>query len=102
MTTEKEAEGRNLRKTLEGTVVSDKMNKTRVVSVSRLTRHPRYEKIMKRSTRFSFHDEENASREGDIVEVASTRPLSKTKRWRLVRVVKAAKRASEAAAEAKA
>ena len=78
------------------------MTKTRVVSVSRLTRHPRYEKIMKRSTRFAVHDEDNTSREGDFVEIASTRPLSRTKRWRLVRVITAAKRASEASAEVKA
>ncbi len=78
------------RKSLEGIVVSDKMNKTRVVRVSRSVRHPFYEKIMKKSKKFHAHDENNEAREGDVVEIASTRPLSKLKRWRIVRVVKAA------------
>jgi small subunit ribosomal protein S17 len=81
---------RGNRKSLEGIVVSDKMNKTRVVRVSRSVKHPFYEKIMKKSKKFHAHDENNQAREGDIVEIASTRPLSKLKRWRIVRVVKAA------------
>ena len=81
---------RGHRKRLEGVVVSDKMNKTRVVRVSRTVKHPFYEKVMKKSNKFHAHDENNATREGDIVEIASTRPLSKLKRWRIVRVVKAA------------
>jgi small subunit ribosomal protein S17 len=81
---------RGNRKSLEGVVVSDKMNKTRTVRVSRSVRHPFYEKIMKKSKKFHAHDENNETREGDIVEITSTRPLSKLKRWRIVRVVKAA------------
>lgn len=81
---------RGLRKTLEGIVVSDKMNKTRVVRVSRSIRHPFYEKIMSKSKKFHAHDENNTAREGDLVEIVSTRPLSKLKRWRIVRIVKAA------------
>ena len=89
-------EDRNDRKRMEGVVVSDKMNKTRIVSVQRSFRHPFYEKIMKKSSKFAVHDEKNDSRQGDVVEIMSTRPLSKSKRWRLVRVVKAAPRVAEA------
>ena len=85
-----EALARSHRKTLEGIVVSDKMNKTRVVCVSRSVRHPFYEKIIKKSKKFHAHDQNNEAHEGDVVEIASTRPLSKLKRWRIVRVVKAA------------
>ena len=81
---------RGISKNLERVVVSDKMNKTRTVRVSRSYRHPFYEKIMKKSKKFHAHDENNEAREGDIVEIASTRPLSKLKRWRIVRIVKAA------------
>jgi small subunit ribosomal protein S17 len=81
---------RGNRKSLEGVVVSDKMNKTRVVRVSRSIRHPFYEKIMSKSKKFHAHDENNTAREGDLVEIVSTRPLSKLKRWRIVRIVKAA------------
>ena len=81
---------RGSRKNLEGIVVSDKMNKTRVVRVSRTVKHPFYEKIMKKSKKFHAHDENNEAREGDVVEISSTRPLSKLKRWRIVRIVKAA------------
>ena len=80
------------RKTFEGIVVSAKMNKTRIVKVPRLVRHPFYEKVVRKGSKFSVHDEANASHEGDLVEIMSTRPLSKTKRWRLTRVVKAAPR----------
>lgn len=83
------------RKTLEGVVVSDKMDKTRVVRVTRTVSHPFYGKVMTKSSKFHVHDEANQSREGDVVEIASTRPLSKLKRWRLVRVVKAAPRVLE-------
>jgi len=86
---------RNARKTMEGVVVSDKMNKTRIVTVQRAFRHPFYEKIMKKSSKFAVHDEGNDSHEGDLVEIMSTRPLSKSKRWRIVRVVKAAPRVAE-------
>lgn len=89
-------EDRAQRKTLEGVVVSDKMDKTRVVRVTRTVRHPFYQKVMTKSSKFHVHDEGNQARSGDLVEIASTRPLSKLKRWRLVRVVKAAPKAAEA------
>jgi len=89
---------RNARKTMEGIVVSAKMDKTRIVTVERSFRHPFYEKIMKKQSKFAVHDEKNDSHEGDLVEIMSTRPLSKTKRWRLVRVVKAAPKVAEAKA----
>ena len=89
---------RNTRKTMEGVVVSDKMNKTRIVTVNRTFRHPFYEKIMRKQSKFAVHDEKNDSHEGDLVEIMSTRPISKSKRWRLIRVVKAAPRVVEAKA----
>ncbi|MDD5655763.1 MAG: 30S ribosomal protein S17 [Elusimicrobia bacterium] len=85
---------RSKRKNFSGVVVSDRMNKTRVVEITRQVRHPFYEKIVKRTSRFSVHDEANESRLGDLVEIMGTRPLSRTKRWRLVRVVKAAPRSA--------
>jgi small subunit ribosomal protein S17 len=91
---------RSKRKMLEGVVVSDRMAKTRVVEIVRLVRHPFYDKIIKKSSRFSVHDEANESRQGDLVEIMSTRPLSRTKRWRLVRVIRAVPRIA-AVAEAK-
>jgi small subunit ribosomal protein S17 len=91
-------EERNARKTMEGIVVSDKMDKTRIVTVERSFRHPFYEKIMKKQSKFAVHDEKNDSHEGDLVEIMSTRPLSKSKRWRLVRIVKAAPKVAEAKA----
>jgi small subunit ribosomal protein S17 len=78
---------RSQRKTFEGVVVAARMNKTRVVRVTRQARHPFYEKVQRMNKKFYVHDEENKSKEGDLVEIMSTRPLSKTKRWRLVRVV---------------
>ena len=86
---------RGQRKTMEGIVLSDKMDKTRTVRVTRTVRHPFYLKVMTKSSKFHVHDESNTSREGDIVDIASTRPISKLKRWRLVRVVKAAPKAAE-------
>ena len=94
------AEERGQRKIMEGVVVSDKMDKTRVVRVTRTVRHPFYMKVMTKSSKFHVHDEGNQSRAGDVIEIVSTRPLSKLKRWRLVRVVKAAPRAAETAAPA--
>ncbi len=85
---------RAARKTFEGTVVSAKMDKTRVVSVERKIRHPFYEKIIRKFSKFYVHDEGNKSKQGDVVEIMSARPLSKTKRWRLVRVVKEAVKAA--------
>jgi small subunit ribosomal protein S17 len=93
---EKAAEAaRGQRKTMEGVVVSDKMDKTRTVRVTRTVKHPFYGKVMTKSSKFHVHDEGNQSREGDVIEITGTRPLSKLKRWRLVRVVKAAPRAAE-------
>ncbi|MBI4370677.1 MAG: 30S ribosomal protein S17 [Elusimicrobia bacterium] len=88
------AADRGARKTLDGVVVSDKMDKTRVVRVARSVRHAFYGKVMTRSSKFHAHDEANESREGDLVRIASTRPLSKTKRWRVVRVLKGAAKAA--------
>ena len=96
MTRDQEAAERGRRKTFEGIVVSDRMDKTRIVSVTRLVRHPFYEKVVKKSSKFAVHDESNASHQGDLVEISVTRPLSRTKRWRLVRIVKPAPRAAEA------
>lgn len=81
---------RNNRKIRQGIVVSDKMDKTVVVNVERVTRHPLYGKRMKRSKKYHAHDAENNCRQGDVVEIMETRPLSKTKRWRVVRIVKKA------------
>ena len=84
-------EGRNLRKTRIGVVVSDKMNKTITVAVLNNERHPLYNKIVKRTYKLKAHDEENTANKGDTVRVMETRPLSKDKRWRLVEVVERAK-----------
>lgn len=81
---------RNNRKIRQGIVLSDKMDKTVVVNVERVTRHPLYGKRMKRSKKYHAHDAENNCRQGDVVEIMETRPLSKTKRWRVVRIVKKA------------
>jgi len=81
---------RGKRKTFIGEVVSDKMDKTVVVAVTRLVRHPLYEKVIKRTKKFHAHDENNECRVGDIVEIMETRPLSKTKRWRVVRILRRA------------
>ena len=82
---------RNLRKTRVGKVVSDKMDKTIVVSVTDNVKHPLYGKIVKRTYKLKAHDEENQCRIGDRVRVMETRPLSKDKRWRLVEIVERAK-----------
>jgi small subunit ribosomal protein S17 len=75
------------RKTKIGRVVSDRMDKTIVVSVERLTRHPIYKRVMKATTKFAAHDERNEARIGDTVLIEESRPLSATKRWRLVSVL---------------
>jgi len=79
---------RGQRKIQQGVVTSAKMDKTITVVVERKVRHPQYEKFVRRRTRLHAHDEKNVAHTGDIVEVAETRPLSKLKRWRLVRVVR--------------
>ena len=84
-------EQRGYRKTRVGVVVSDKMDKTAVVAIKTKVRHPLYGKMVNRTRKFKAHDEENACGIGDTVEVMETRPLSKTKRWRLVRIIEKAK-----------
>ena len=85
-----EENSRNLRKTMVGTVVSDKMDKTIVVAVETRVKHPIYKKTVKRTYKLKAHDEENSCKVGDVVKVMETRPLSKDKRWRLVEVVEKA------------
>jgi small subunit ribosomal protein S17 len=77
-------------KTRQGIVVSDKMDKTVVVRVERLTTHPKYMKVIKQARKFKAHDEENVCRVGDIVKIVETRPLSKEKRWRVQEIVRKA------------
>lgn len=86
MTTE-----RNERKTRIGKVVSDKMEKTIVVAVERLVRHPLYNKSVKSTVKFKAHDEQNECHVGDTVAIMETRPLSKDKRWRVVEILERAK-----------
>ncbi len=83
-------ETRRHRKTRVGLVVSDKSNKTIVVEVRRQVPHPLYGKVMQRRSKLTAHDENNEARTGDEVMVVETRPLSKTKRWRLVEIIKKA------------
>ena len=82
---------RAIRKLRQGRVVSDKMNKTVVVAIESLVEHPLYGKRIKRTSRFHAHDEQNDCHEGDLVEIMETRPLSKTKRWRVTRVIERAR-----------
>ena len=84
-------ENRAFRKTRIGQVVSDKMDKTIVVAIEDSLRHPLYKKTMKRTYKLKAHDENNECGIGDTVEVMETRPLSKDKRWRLVRIIEKAK-----------
>ncbi len=85
------AEARNRRKVRTGIVTSDKMDKTIVVMISNLVRHPLYGRIVKRTTKLKAHDEENSAHAGDTVEIIETRPLSKDKCWRLRTIVERAK-----------
>ncbi len=84
-------EARNLRKTRTGVVSSNKMDKTVTVAVERKVKHPMYGKFVKKTTKFHAHDEKNECSIGDVVKIMETRPLSKTKRWRLVEVVEKVK-----------
>lgn len=84
-------EGRNNRKEVVGRVVSNKMDKTIVVALERRYKHPLYGKFLKKTKKFVAHDEGNECNIGDTVHVMETRPLSKTKRWRLVKIVERAK-----------
>jgi small subunit ribosomal protein S17 len=82
---------RNLRKTRIGVVTSNKMTKTITVAVERKVKHPIYGKFVKKTTKFHAHDEKNECSIGDVVRIMETRPLSKTKRWRLVEVIEKVK-----------
>lgn len=88
---EVQTEKRNDRKVREGLVVSDKMDKTIVVALEDRKKHPRYSKIMRSTTKVKVHDEENTAGVGDRVLLMETRPLSATKRWRLVEILEKAK-----------
>ena len=85
------ADDRGNRKRVIGIVTSSKMAKTRVVAVTEMYRHPKYGKYIKRTLKFHAHDEKNEASIGDIVRIMETRPLSATKRWRLVEVLEKAK-----------
>ena len=85
------AEARKLRKVRVGKVISNKMDKTIVVAIEDHVRHPKYSKIIKRTVKIHAHDENNVCAIGDKVAVMETRPLSKTKRWRLVEIVEKVK-----------
>lgn len=82
---------RNLRKERVGVVTSDKMDKTIVVSVERKVKHPKYGKFVKKTTKFHAHDEKNDCNIGDTVKIMETRPLSKSKCWRLIEIIERAK-----------
>ena len=82
---------RSMRKTRIGTVVSNSMNKTIVVSIESSKKHPLYKKVVKSHKKFKVHDEKEEANVGDVVEIMETRPLSKEKRFRLIRIVEKAK-----------
>mgnify|MGYP001561149986 FL=1 len=82
---------RNLRKERVGVIVSDKMNKSIIVAVERKVKHPMYGKFVKKTSKFVAHDEKNECKVGDTVKIEETRPLSKTKNWRLVEILERAK-----------
>ncbi len=84
-------ENRTLRKTRIGVVVKNKMEKSIVIAIERKVAHPLYKKYFKKTTKLMAHDEKNESNIGDVVKVMETRPLSKSKNWRLVEIVKKAK-----------
>ena len=90
-TTESTTEARNFRKVREGLVVSDKMDKTVVVAVEDRVKHRLYGKVIRRTTKYKAHDESNACGVGDRVLLMETRPLSATKRWRIVEILEKAK-----------
>lgn len=94
------AKERTQAKTQTGVVISTKMQKTITVAVERLVKHPKYGKFIRRRTKLTAHDEHGTAHEGDTVEIAFTRPLSKNKRWRLIRVVRSTSLASGPATKA--
>lgn len=77
-------QNKNMKRTLQGTIVSDKMNKTRVVAVTRLKKHPIYHKYYKVTRKFKAHDEKNEHKTGEKVIIEETRPISKDKRWKIL------------------
>ena len=85
-----EAKARTERKTARGIVMSNKMDKTVIVQVNRKVRHPVYEKFVSKKTRLYAHDDQGEAQVGDVVEIVQTRPLSKLKRWRLLKVIQKA------------
>ncbi|WKZ56326.1 MAG: 30S ribosomal protein S17 [Bdellovibrionota bacterium] len=89
-TTEETKASRGLRKEREGVVVSDKMAKTIVVKVTRLVKHPKYGKFIRRDSKYYAHDEGGQAKLGDLVRIVQTRPMSRLKRWRLAQVVQKA------------
>jgi small subunit ribosomal protein S17 len=91
MTSPGTREERGRRKERRGTVVSDAMDKTVVVRVDVVKPHPKYKKMMRRSVRLHAHDERNESKVGDVVRLVETRPLSRTKRWRVAEIVEVAR-----------
>ncbi len=90
-----EAKPRGQRKIFQGIVVSDKMDKTVVVEVERTVLHPLYKKYIRRKKKFMAHDERNECRIGDKVQIIETRPLSKYKRWRVMKILERARRLGE-------
>ncbi|MEE4310950.1 MAG: 30S ribosomal protein S17 [candidate division KSB1 bacterium] len=82
---------RGNRKTKIGVVVSDRMDKSRVIAVKRFIKHPLYGKFVRKTSNFMIHDEQNDSHVGDLVRIMETRPLSRRKRWRLVEILEKAK-----------
>ena len=88
---ESETTERNARKTRVGMVVSDKMQKTVVVSIERRVQHPVYGKMVRRTKKLKAHDEQNEAKTGDTVRIMETRPLSKDKRWRVVEIIERAR-----------
>ena len=89
---EEKAEARGRRKVMTGTVVSDAMQKTVVVTIEMLVKHPEYGKYVRRRSRFKVHDEKDECKVGDVIRFMETRPLSKQKRWRLLDFVRRAER----------
>lgn len=81
---------RGMKRELIGTVISDKMDKSVIVAVERLVKHPLYHKFVKRQVRFAAHDETNACKEGDKVLLIGSKPLSRTKRWRVSKIIEKA------------
>jgi small subunit ribosomal protein S17 len=91
MNDEKMSEQHKSQRTLTGRVVSDKMDKTITVLIERRVTHPLYSKVVKRSKKYHAHDEKNECKEGDVVEIKSTRPVSKTKAWVVSRLIESAR-----------